>query len=246
MAELAHFDSSTLSPLLKQLRIRKGVKSVTLAADATITQRTGNFLALDPGGANRNVDLPAEDESEGAVFWVFNAADAAENLVVRAPGPSTVVTVNQGELAVVGCDGVTWFLLGTTSVDISALNVDTISESTADAGVTVDGVLNKDARTYDANVNDELLAAAKVLVIGDAQFQRLDPGGATRLVDLPAEAVSTGLAYRILNTADAAEDLTVRDDGGGTIATVSQNEAAWFACDGTTWFHNGIETIALS
>lgn len=97
-----------------------------------------------------------------------------------------------------------------------------------------------------ADVNTETLSGAKTLVVGDAVYQRLDPGGAGRDVTLPAEADSQGLTFRILNTADAAEDLTVKDDGASTIVTVSQNEAVWLACDGTTWTHQGIETIALS
>lgn len=75
---------------------------------------------------------------------------------------------------------------------------------------------------------------------------RLDPGGAGRIVTLPAEAGSDGFAYEIVNTADAAEDLTVKDDGGSTIVTISQNEKATVVCDGSSWYHTGIITIALS
>lgn len=63
----------------------------------------------------------------------------------------------------------------------------------------------------------------------------LDPGGSARNVDLPAEATSEGLIYLIVNTADAAEDITVRNDAAGTIVTVSQNEMALVVCDGTDW-----------
>jgi hypothetical protein len=94
--------------------------------------------------------------------------------------------------------------------------------------------------------NVETLAANKTLTGADATFQHLDPGGAGRDVTLPAEATSGGRSFRILNTADAAEDLTVKDDGASTIVTISQNEAAWLICDGTSWVHSGIETIALS
>ncbi len=62
-----------------------------------------------------------------------------------------------------------------------------------------------------------------------------DPGGAARNVDLPAEADNKGQILFIANKADAAEVITVRDDGGGTICTPAQNECAIVWCDGVTW-----------
>lgn len=94
--------------------------------------------------------------------------------------------------------------------------------------------------------NTEALSGAKTLSPGDSQFQRLDPDGSARDVNLPPEGSSQGLWYYVLNTANAAENLVVKDDGGSTIVTVSQNEAAIVVCDGTSWEHMGIITIALS
>lgn len=63
----------------------------------------------------------------------------------------------------------------------------------------------------------------------------LDPGGAGRTVLLPAE-VKGGL-FLIRNAADAAEALTVKEDANvTTIAVLSQGQAAWFYCDGVTWY----------
>ena len=100
--------------------------------------------------------------------------------------------------------------------------------------------------TYTGLVNRETLAAGKTLVIGDASWQRLDPGGAGRTVVLPAEEGANGLWYKIINAADAAEDLTINNDAAGTIGTVSQNECAWFTCDGTSWTLEFIATGAIS
>jgi hypothetical protein len=95
------------------------------------------------------------------------------------------------------------------------------------------------ARTATLSGTDTLTAASLL-------FQRLDPGGSSRDVNLPAEEVSVGRVFRILNMADAAENLVVKSDAPATIVTLNQNEACWVSCDGTTWTHMGVETIALT
>lgn len=66
-------------------------------------------LAFDPGGAGRNVDLPAEEVCEGVCLYISNTADAAEVLTIRNDGGSTIVTPTQAEAAMVWCDGVRWY-----------------------------------------------------------------------------------------------------------------------------------------
>lgn len=85
------------------------------------------------------------------------------------------------------------------------------------------------------SINTEDLAATKTLVVADAEYQFLNPDGASRDVVLPAEASSTGYRYYIFNTADAAENLVVKDDGANTILTIAQNESGIVVCNGTVW-----------
>lgn len=94
--------------------------------------------------------------------------------------------------------------------------------------------------------NNETLTGAKTLSVSDPNHQRLDANGAGRDVNLPAEADSEGAWFEILNTATAANSLTVKDDGGSTIVTIAQNRKATVVCDGVSWRHMGIVTIALS
>jgi hypothetical protein len=78
---------------------------------------------------------------------------------------------------------------------------------------------------------------------------KLDPGGSGKTVVLDTEATHEGLYRRIINAADAAENLTVTEtsgDGGSTIATINQNEQGEFYCDGASWTLICITTIALS
>lgn len=77
---------------------------------------------------------------------------------------------------------------------------------------------------YQQSTNVETLSGDKTLASTDEQVQVLDAGGSGRNVDLPSD--EEGLRYVIVNSSDAAEDLTVRDADTNTVVTVSQNEAA--------------------
>ena len=79
------------------------------------------------------------------------------------------------------------------------------------------------------------LAGNVTLVADSPTAQVMDPGGSARTVTLPAEADSEGLVFLIINSADAAEVITVEDDGTTTQATIAQDEAALLFCDGTSW-----------
>lgn len=82
----------------------------------------------------------------------------------------------------------------------------------------------------------ETLAADKTIDLNEPRVLSLDPGGAGRDVDFPAEALCAGDSWFINNTADAAEALTLKNDADGTIGTVGQNECGIAFCDGTNWF----------
>ena len=99
---------------------------------------------------------------------------------------------------------------------------------------------------WGSSYNVEALAANKTMVVTDACFQKLDANGAHRTITLPAEAPSQGLCYRYMNNTAGAWNLVIEDDAAGGIVTLNQNEAAWLICNGTTWIHMGVETIALA
>ena len=83
----------------------------------------------------------------------------------------------------------------------------------------------------------EVLGADRVLTVAEVNDNNIfsfDPAAARNL-DLPAEADCAGIVLYIHNEANAAEIITIRDDGGGTIVTPTQNESAIVWCDGVTW-----------
>lgn len=85
------------------------------------------------------------------------------------------------------------------------------------------------------------LAGNLVLGVLSEPMQILDPGGASRNVDLPPEADSVDKLFFIVNIASAAENLVVRNDAAATIATVAGsvggtgNQCGLFHCDGVAW-----------
>ena len=99
----------------------------TLAAAKTIGDDDAMILKMDPGGSARDVNLPAEGDIDpaGRMYWIVNAADAAENLVVKNDGGDTIATINQNESAFVynaGKSGGTessWVLIAVVAIALS-------------------------------------------------------------------------------------------------------------------------------
>lgn len=82
-------------------------------------------------------------------------------------------------------------------------------------------------------VQERTLAGALTLLATDAPVQLLDPGGADRVVTLPAEA--NGIELEIGNTADADETLTIQDDAAAAVVYLRRGERAKLVSTGAAW-----------
>lgn len=102
------YDSSAQKRLTAQMRLVGGFESVTLSDDLTLDSNSANYLRIDPGGSARDVSTPAAAVSDGLFFWVYNIADAAENVVLKDAAGSTLLTLGQGACGMIGCDGTEW------------------------------------------------------------------------------------------------------------------------------------------
>jgi len=92
----------------------------------------------------------------------------------------------------------------------------------------------RDVLKLDQNI--EVLSGNKTLVVTDKTVQRLDPGGTSRNVTLPAEASSTDILFWIYNESNGAgEDLVIKNDATTTIITLGPGMGMEFICDGTNW-----------
>jgi len=88
----------------------------TLAGGKTLTETDKTVHFLDPGGSGRAITLPAEANSVGRVFIIFNTADADEALTISEDGTTTRATITQNESCILVCDGTSWRgLVGTIS-----------------------------------------------------------------------------------------------------------------------------------
>lgn len=84
------------------------VLSQTLTATLTLTADMPNMLFLDPGGADRNVVLPAA--ANGAWFSIYNTADASEYLDVFLTGGTTLVArIAPGQSLTLVSNGSVWY-----------------------------------------------------------------------------------------------------------------------------------------
>ena len=81
----------------------------------------------------------------------------------------------------------------------------------------------------------EKLGGNKTLTIDYPPVVILDPNNSTRDIILPAEALSEGLCFFILNDGAGVEALVVKDDGGSTILTSAFPENMFLYCDGVKW-----------
>lgn len=82
--------------------------TLTLGGAYVINANGPPALNLDPGGAGRDVTLPAVEE--GLMFLINNAADAAEDITVKNPAAATIGTISQNEAGLAVCFGGVWYL----------------------------------------------------------------------------------------------------------------------------------------
>ena len=114
MAETLLYQGVAVNPA-NGLRVRLGHNVETLAGTKTLTPQDAQFQMLDPDGSHRNVDLPAEEASQGLFFIIKNTAGGAENLVVRNDNGDTKETLGQGKWGIFVCDGTSWETMGVLS-----------------------------------------------------------------------------------------------------------------------------------
>ena len=114
MAETLLYQGVAVNPA-NGLRLAVGHRIAALSTDDVLLPQSAQFQSLDPDGSPRNVDLPAEEASQGLFFFIKNTAGGAENLVVRNDNGDTKETLGQGKWGIFVCDGTSWETMGVLS-----------------------------------------------------------------------------------------------------------------------------------
>jgi len=103
--------TGTLTVGLTYLTGGGAVKVETLSGTRVITTADPHFLKFDANGADRDVDLPAEETSEGLWYRVYNYAGGF-GLRMRNDAGATIVTISPGQCRTLVCDGTSWVDMG--------------------------------------------------------------------------------------------------------------------------------------
>lgn len=178
----------------------------TLSGARTWALSDGFYGALDCGGASRTLTLPSEADAAQGAFVFRNVSDRSDELL-------TIVDDAAGAVTTVPTGGLV--VLYCTGAAWQVIHRNTNLQRLARSRTASDTV---------------------TLSVADQRIQVIDPGGAGRNVVLPAEADMVGDFFTIVNSADAAETLTVQDnDATTTVLTIAQNFGAHFYSTGGAW-----------
>lgn len=85
------------------------------------------------------------------------------------------------------------------------------------------------------DIHEETLTSAKVITVGDKEYQWLDPGASNRDVTLGSGIAYAGKNYIFYNSG-SSNNLVIKDASATTLVTLMPTEAALvISRDGTTW-----------
>jgi hypothetical protein len=189
--------------------------TLTLTDSNALQDARALFLNLTgtPGGA-ATLNVPAIEKN----YIVKNGTNEEVTIKVAAqtgvaiPAGKTAIVYNNGTDVTTAIDFIPSLTLG------AALNVDVISEKTAAAGVTIDGVLLKDTVVTANTVKASGTASSQ----GKVEFFE-DTDNGTNFVALQAPAAIAADVTFTLPAADGTSGQAIQTDGSGTLsfATIS-------------------------
>lgn len=187
-------------------------------AGSAQTQIAGPILLIDAesSGTSETLTLPAEANSDGAVFFCTNTG--GEEVVINNDGASAVTRLGVGAHCILVCDGTSWYA----------------AEVPGSVGVQRFGAVTIDMADATHTLTVEVAGAAETQLTGNLLFVDPNSGGASENLVLPAEADCAGLLLFVFNT--GGEGIVVQSDAPATVITLDTAQCGLVACDGTTWY----------
>lgn len=192
----------------------------TASGNITVYGDSATVQHIDPGGSSRNVTADASAEYEGSFFKFVNNADAAENLVFKNSGGSTIATIGRYQSGEVAYSAGAWAAQVYTSSATGFVAADGTTEGATSqnqvftAGVTTDEILGNTA----APLTVTALAGASN-TIGNALTLAAGAGTGT---GAGAVASVVGGAGGVTNAAGGVASLTGGAGGGTGAGAVSR------------------------
>ena len=107
MAEILIPQGVSVNPV-NGLRARLGHNVETLAGTKTLVPQDATFQLLDCDGSGRQVNLPAEEASQGLFFVIKNATASTHAITVKDDASSTVDSISAASFGIFACDGSSW------------------------------------------------------------------------------------------------------------------------------------------
>lgn len=211
-----------------------------LSGAVTILRSDSTYETADPNGSDRNLTLPAV-ELTGMRFEIANVG-SANNLVIKDPAASTIVTVAAGQVGVVSCTGTSWvgFTYVGSNISGTLASDGTTTGASAQAQVFTNGVkldaLTGNTATTLAIASKTASAAAgnPITITASAGNGNTNAGGAITLTTGAGVTSGAGGAYTVTPGAGGATGtggaLSLRSGAsagaGGTAGAVSLDNGA--------------------
>ena len=108
MAETLLYQGVAVNPA-NGLRVRLGHNEETLAGTKSLVPQDATFQLLDCNGSGRQVNLPAEEASQGLFFVIKNVTAATHAITVKEDSATTTIdSISAGAFGIVVCDGASW------------------------------------------------------------------------------------------------------------------------------------------
>lgn len=241
----------------------------TLTGTETLTDASKPILYLDPGGANRDVKLAPEANTNHGTILV-NTADADEKLVVKDDsGTTTIVEIGQGKARMVIPNGTAWKVLsggggitveeedGTPSVsDVTEIKVSngTLTDNGSGSVSVSTGGSGGGGDIVATLVNSEVSITAAITLTSTAfgKMHKISDAGtpADYTVTLPAASGNAGKIIGLRVAGNATKLFTIDGNGsetidGETVRVLWAGEVAILECDGTGWTKIAGKTIPM-
>jgi hypothetical protein len=100
---------------LRQVRSKLSGTVRTISGNLTLVDGDTDVQAINGGGSNRDVTLPAAtDQNEGRLFEIWNTG-STNSLVIKNAGGSTLFTLTFGHVALARQIAGTWRAAGTVT-----------------------------------------------------------------------------------------------------------------------------------